>query len=207
MSHVTLEDAHAAARGSRGPRTLSRPPLADEICFLSGRQGHRDPIRRDGDRYRPGGAGAVVDHPYPVGVSRRLRLHRRDLLLSGHHHARHDYGGLHAHRDLPRRLRQLSHPADGGLEGHGFPLRQHAELLGLSARDAGAGGELFLPGGPTGAGWTLYPPRPSPTGTPGHECGHHPDARLLDPVHRRLHHGRIELCGDGAAGRARGACR
>ena len=30
--------------------------------------------------------------------------------------------------------------------------------------------------------------------------GHHPDAGLADPVHHRLHHGRAELRGDGAAG-------
>jgi len=30
---------------------------------------------------------------------------------------------------------------------------------------------FFVPGGPTGAGWTLYPPQAILTGTPGHEWG------------------------------------
>src|SRR6188474_2305094 len=30
---------------------------------------------------------------------------------------------------------------------------------------------LFVPGGPTGAGWTLYPPQAIAPGTPGHEWG------------------------------------
>ena len=54
---------------------------------------------------------------------------------------------------------------------------------------------FFAPGGPTGAGWTLYPPQAILSGTPGQRVGHHPDAGLADPVHHRLHHGRAELCG------------
>ncbi len=30
---------------------------------------------------------------------------------------------------------------------------------------------FFVPGGPTGAGWTLYPPQSIMSGTPGHDCG------------------------------------
>ena len=60
---------------------------------------------------------------------------------------------------------------------------------------------FFAPGGPTGAGWTLYPPQAILAGTPGGaRLGHHPDARLADPLHHRLHHGRPELCRDRAAG-------
>ena len=65
---------------------------------------------------------------------------------------------------------------------------------------------FFAPGGPTGAGWTLYPPQAIMQGTPGGQAGrHHPDAGLADPVHHRLHHGRPELCRDRAAGHARAA--
>ena len=35
---------------------------------------------------------------------------------------------------------------------------------------------FFVPGGPTGAGWTLYPPQAILPGTPGARLGHHPDA-------------------------------
>ena len=59
---------------------------------------------------------------------------------------------------------------------------------------------FFVPGGPTGAGWTLVPAAGHPLRHPGAGLGHHSDARLADPVHHRLHHGRAELCGDGAAG-------
>ena len=37
---------------------------------------------------------------------------------------------------------------------------------------------FFVPGGPTGAGWTLYPPQAILPGTAGRELGHHPDAGL-----------------------------
>ena len=32
-------------------------------------------------------------------------------------------------------------------------------------------GSYFVPGGPTGAGWTLYPPQSILSGTPGHDWG------------------------------------
>ena len=58
---------------------------------------------------------------------------------------------------------------------------------------------FFAPGGPTGAGWTLYPPQAILSGTPGHDWGIILMLVLADPVHHRLHHGRPELCGDGVA--------
>jgi cytochrome c oxidase subunit 1 len=48
---------------------------------------------------------------------------------------------------------------------------------------------FFVPGGPTGAGWTLYPPQAILPGTPF--------TRLL---HRRFHDGRPELCNDHSPG-------
>ncbi len=59
---------------------------------------------------------------------------------------------------------------------------------------------FFVPGGPTGAGWTLYPPQAILSGTPGARVGHHHDAPVPHPVHHRLHHGRAELRRDRAAG-------
>ena len=59
---------------------------------------------------------------------------------------------------------------------------------------------FFVPGGPTGAGWTLYPPQAILDGTPGRALGHHPAARFAGGLRHRLHHGRPELRGDGAAG-------
>ena len=117
-----------------------------------------------------------------------------------HHHARHDHGDLPAHGAVPRRLRQLPDPADGRRPGHGVPLCEHAELLGLPARRPGAGLDLLrarrahrrrLDAVPA-AGHSLRHPRAG--------LGHRSDAGLADPVHHRLHHGRAELCGDGAAG-------
>ena len=45
-------------------------------------------------------------------------------------------------------LRQLSHPADGWRARHGVSLRQHAELLDLSAGRAGSGCDLLRAGRP-----------------------------------------------------------
>jgi cytochrome c oxidase subunit I len=52
-----------------------------------------------------------------------------------------------------------------------FPYRQHAELLDLPARRAVLVASFFAPGGPTGAGWTLYPPQAILSGTPGVRTG------------------------------------
>ncbi len=59
---------------------------------------------------------------------------------------------------------------------------------------------FFVPGGPTGAGWTLYPPQAILSGTPGRDWGIIMMLALPHPVHHRLHHGRAELRGDRAAG-------
>ena len=59
---------------------------------------------------------------------------------------------------------------------------------------------FFVPGGPTGAGWTLYPPQAILSGTPGSDAGIILMLVSLALVHRGIHHGWTELCGDGAAG-------
>ena len=64
---------------------------------------------------------------------------------------------------------------------------------------------FFAPGGPTGAGWTLYPPQAILSGTPGQQWG-----IILMLVSLILFiigftMGGLELCGDRAAGRARAA--
>ena len=149
---------------------------------------------------RTGGAGAVVADAAAIGISRHILLYRCQPISPVHHHARHDHGDLPAHRVVPGGLRQLPYPADGRRPGHGVPLCEHAELLGLSARGPGAGVELLR-------AWRAHRRRLDAVPAPGHPLrhpraglGHHSDARLPDPVHHRLHHGRVELCGDGAAG-------
>ena len=57
---------------------------------------------------------------------------------------------------------------------------------------------FFVPGGPTGAGWTYYPQAIS-HGT-AIALGHHPDAGVARDLHRRLHDGRSQLRHDRAAG-------
>ena len=58
---------------------------------------------------------------------------------------------------------------------------------------------FFVPGGPTGAGWTLYPPQAIP-GHPGRGMGHRADARVAGDLHRRGDDGRPELRDHHAAG-------
>ena len=49
-----------------------------------------------------------------------------------------------------------------------FPLCEHAQFLDLPAcRAWSCWRAFFVPGGPTGAGWTLYPPQAITSGTPG----------------------------------------
>ena len=52
---------------------------------------------------------------------------------------------------------------------------------------------FFVTGGPTGAGWTLYPPQAILEGTPGRGRRHRTDARVARGVHHRVHDGRPEL--------------
>ena len=54
-------------------------------------------------------------------------------LLPVRHHARHDHGDLSAHRLVPGWLRQLPDPVDVRQPGHGFPLFEYAQLLGVFA--------------------------------------------------------------------------
>ena len=52
---------------------------------------------------------------------------------------------------------------------------------------------FFVPGGPTGAGWTLYPPQAILPGTAGSDWGIIADAGVARDLHRRVHDGRPEL--------------
>ena len=173
--------------------------LADEICLFAGRQDHRHPICRDGDFHRPGRAGAVMADAPATGVPGRILAHRSKQLLPVHHHARHDHGGLSADRAFPRRLRQLPHPLDDRRARHGVSLCQHAELLDLSTGGAGAGRQLLRSRRIDGRRLDALSPASPAVRHARPAMGHHPDVRLADPVHHRLHHGRPQLRGHGAA--------
>jgi len=56
-------------------------------------------------------------------------------------------------------------------------------------------GSFFVPGGPTGAGWTLYPPQAILSGTPGGTGL----GIILSPFHCWLYDGWTKLCGDSVA--------
>ena len=97
-------------------------------------------------------------------------------------------------------FRQLPHPADGRRTGHGVPLRQHGELLGLPVRRAVAGRELLRARRADRRRLDPVPAAGDPRGHAGGDLGHHPDARVPGVLHHRLHDGRLELRGDRAAG-------
>ena len=63
---------------------------------------------------------------------------------------------------------------------------------------------FFVPGGPTGAGWTLYPPQAILSGTPGQDWGL-VLMGVADPVHYRFTMGGLNYGRYRAAGRARAA--
>ena len=178
-----------------------------KYVFSPGCQGHRHPVFA-APRIAIGLVALVLSWlmRLQLGFPGTFAFIDARCLLPVHHHARHDHGDLSAHRAVPRRLRQLPDPADGRRARHGVSLCQHAELLDLSARRAGAGRELLRAGRTdrrrldalSAAGHHVRHAR-----RPG--LGHHPDARLADHLHHRLHHGRPELRRDGAAGRARAA--
>ena len=88
-----------------------------------------------------------------------------------YHHAWHDHGDLPAYRAVPGGLWQLPDPVDGRARDMVFPyinmLSYWIYLLAVLVLVTG----FFVPGGPTGAGWTLYPPQAVLSGTPGREWG------------------------------------
>src|SRR6266576_374755 len=103
-------------------------------------------------------------------------------LLPGRQSHRHP---VFDHCAVPGGLRELPDPADGGRPGHGFSLREHGELLGLSARGAGPGGELLHAGRSHGLRLDLVPTPSHPLRQSVAGLGHHSDGRLPDPVHHR----------------------
>ena len=185
---------------SRGCGALPSEKLRHEIHLEPGRQGHRHPVCGHGDRDRFGGIGAVVDDAAATGVPGHLLLHLARGLPPAYHDARHDHGHLPAHGAVSGRVWQLPHPADGRRPRHGVPLCEHAELLGLSAGRAGAGGEFLCAGRVHRCGLDALPAAGHPRRHAGTELRHYSDARLAGPVHHRVHHGRLELRGDGVAG-------
>ena len=185
---------------SGGRRALSSPQLVDDLRLLPGRQGDRDPVFAHGDVDRDGRAGALLADAAAARVPRHVFVHRRGHLPAVHHHARHDHGDLPVDGVVPRRVRKLPDPADGGRAGHGVPLCEHAELLDLSARGAGAGGELLRARRADRRGLDTLSAAGDPAGNAGIRLRHHFHARLAHPFHHRLHDGRPQLRRHRAAG-------
>src|SRR5215467_5733098 len=180
-------------RRSERRRTLSSEELGDEIRLLPGRQSHRHPVFDHCAFDWIGGSGVVVADTAAIGLPEQLLRHQPRSLPAIHHHSRHDYGDLSAHPIVPGGLRKLPDPTDGGRPGHGFSLREHGELLGLSARGAGPGGELLyarrshglrldlVPAPECRRGWlgaglehqndAPVPPQAILSGTPGRDWG------------------------------------
>src|SRR5437764_667129 len=111
-----------------------------------------------------------------------------------------EYNDRHAHRAYPRHLCQLPNPAHVRRPGHGLSLQEHDQLLGISGRRAGAGGRFFRAWRTHRCGLDPVPPAGCSYRYSGSELGHHFDAAVARHIHRRIHHGRIELCDNCPAG-------
>ena len=61
--------------------------------------------------------------------------------------------------------------SNGWGERYGISLFKYDKLLDLFIGLFSLVASFFTPGGPTGAGWTLYPPQAILGGTPGQESG------------------------------------
>ena len=127
-------------------------------------------------------------------------LRRPEPLLPVHHHARDDHGDLPADRALPRRLRQLPDPAHVRRAGHGVPVHEHAELLGLSPRRDRAARELLRARRPDRRRLDALSAAGGAHRHAWRRDGNRPDARLARDFHHRVHDGRPQLRDDGAAG-------
>jgi len=138
-----------------------------EVHLEPGRQNHRHPVRDHRDRHRVGGAGAVVVDAAAAGVPEQLLLYRPQQLPSVCHHARHDHGDLPAHRVVPGGFGNYLIPLMVGARDMVFPyvnmVSYWVYLFAVLLLTA----SFFVTGGPTGAGWTLYPPQAISQGTPG----------------------------------------
>ena len=88
--------------------------------------------------------------------------------------------------------------------GHGVPVHEHAELLGLPARRARAARELLRARRPDRRGLDALSAAGGPARHARRGPRHHPDARLARHLHRRLHDGRPQLRDDRAAGALHG---
>src|SRR6266566_2636500 len=173
--------SHPTRRSERR-RTLSSEELGDEIRFLPGRQSHRHPVFDHCALDWIGGSGVVVADTAAIGLPEQLLRHQPRRLPAIHHDARHDHGDLSAHRAVPGGLRELPDPADGGRPGHGFSLREHGELLGLSARGAGPGGELLHAGRSHGLRLDPIPAPSHPLRHSGAGLGQHLNYRGGSPL-------------------------
>ena len=81
-----------------------------------------------------------------------------------------------------------------------FPVRQHGQLLGVSVCGAAAGRELLRARRADRRRLDAVSAAGDPRRHAGSALGHHPDAGVARLLHHRLHDGRPELRGDGAAG-------
>ena len=125
-----------------------------------------------GPRHRAGGSGAVVADAAAVGIPGRLLLHRRRASI-------YQFITMHG---MIMVIYLLTALFLGGFGNYLIPLMVGARdmvfpyvnmlsywvyLLAVLVLVA----SFFVPGGPTGAGWTLYPPQAILSGTPGQEWG------------------------------------
>ena len=121
---------------------------------------------------RAGGAGAVLADAAATRLSRHLRLHRRRSTI-------YQFITMHG---MIMVIYLLTALFLGGFGNYLIPLMVGARdmvfpyvnmlsywiyLLAVLVLVA----SFFVPGGPTGAGWTLYPPQAILAGTPGQEWG------------------------------------
>ena len=158
---------HPAGR-SRGSRTLPSAQLVDEIRLLAGRQGHRHPVFG-------GTAIAIGLVALVLSWLMRLQLGFPGTFSFITPEAYYQFITMHG---MIMVIYLLTALFLGGFGNYLIPLMVGARdmvfpyvnmlsywiyLLAVLVLVA----SFFAPGGPTGAGWTLYPPQAILTGTPG----------------------------------------
>ena len=122
--------------------------------------------------HRPGGAGAVMADAPATGIPRHVLLYRRPSII-------YQFITMHG---MIMVIYLLTALFLGGFGNYLIPLMLGARdmvfpyvnmlsywiyLLAVLV----LGATFFVPGGPTGAGWTLYPPQAILSGTPGQDWG------------------------------------
>ena len=173
LKSPTMQSPMRICGRSRSPRAALPPQdLHRQVHLEPGCQDHRHPVRHHRHRHRLGGAGAVHPHAPAVGLP--------GVVLALIDPA--NYLQFVTMHGMIMVIYLLTALFLGGFGNYLIPLMcgardmvfPYVNMISYWVYLAAVlilVASFFVPGGPTGAGWTLYPPQAAIGGTPGTGAG------------------------------------